>query len=115
MSKRTPSLLLEGILDAANKILDYTNGLSYEDFYKDNKSVDAVCRNFEIIGEAANLLPDEFRTQHVTIDWYRIRGFRNRIIHEYFGVDLQILWKIKEDQIPELIREISKILGQVLL
>jgi len=53
MSKRTPTLLLEDILDAANKILDYTNGMTYEEFYGDNKSVDAVCRNFEIIGEAA--------------------------------------------------------------
>jgi uncharacterized protein with HEPN domain len=51
MSKRTPNLLLEDILDAANKILDYTSGMSYEEFYNDNKSVDAVCRNFEIIGE----------------------------------------------------------------
>lgn len=110
MSKRTPNLLLEDILDAANKILDYTSEMSYEEFYIDNKSVDAVCRNFEIIGEAANMLPDEFRTKIDTIDWYRIKGFRNRIIHEYFGVDLQILWKIKEEQIPDLIREISKIL-----
>ena len=69
MSKRTPSLLLEDILDAANKILDYTIGMTYEDFYNDNKSVDAVCRNFEIIGEAANLLPDEFRTEYGMIDW----------------------------------------------
>jgi uncharacterized protein with HEPN domain len=111
MSKRTPTLLLEDILDAANKILDYTSDMTYEEFYSDNKSVDAVCRNFEIIGEAANMLPDEFRTPYGSIDWYRIRGFRNRIIHEYFGVDLQILWKIKEEQIPDLIREISKILG----
>lgn len=112
MSKRTPILLLEDMLDAANKILEYTKGLSYEDFYNDNKSVDAVCRNFEIIGEAANLLPDEVRDNYDKIDWYRIRGFRNRIIHEYFGVDIQILWRIKEKQIPELIREISKILDQ---
>ena len=68
MSKRTPSLLLEDILEASNKILDYTNGMSFQDFNNDNKSVDAVCRNFEIIGEAANMLPDEFREKHDTID-----------------------------------------------
>ncbi|MEA1875496.1 MAG: DUF86 domain-containing protein [Bacteroidota bacterium] len=112
MSKRITHLLLEDILDAANKILKYTEGLTYEDFYNDNKSIDAVCRNFEIIGEAANQLPDDFREQNDSIDWFRIRGFRNRIIHEYFGVDIQILWNIKENQIPELIREISKITGQ---
>ena len=109
MSKRSPHLLLEDILDAANKILEYTEGLSYEDFSSDNKSIDAVCRNFEIIGEAANKLPEDFREKNDSIDWFRIRGFRNRIIHEYFGVDIQILWNIKENQIPELIREISKI------
>jgi uncharacterized protein with HEPN domain len=75
MSKRTPNLLLEDILDAANKVLQYTKELSFEDFGEDNKSIDAVCRNFEIIGEAANRLPDEFRVQNEGIDWHRIRGF----------------------------------------
>lgn len=109
MSKRTPNLLLEDIIDAANKILDYTRELSFEDFSEDNKSIDAVCRNFEIIGEAANRLPDEFRVQNDSIDWHRIRGFRNRIVHEYFGVDLQILWNIKEHHILQLIEDITRL------
>lgn len=109
MSKRTPNLLLEDIIDAANKILDYTQELSFEDFSEDNKSIDAVCRNFEIIGEAANRLPDEFQVQNDGIDWHRIRGFRNRIVHEYFGVDLQILWNIKENHIPQLIEDITRL------
>ncbi len=109
MSKRTPNLLLEDIIDAANKILDYTQELSFEDFCEDNKSIDAVCRNFEIIGEAANRLPDEFRVQNDGIDWHRIRGFRNRIVHEYFGVDLQILWNIKENHIQQLIEDITRL------
>ncbi len=57
--------------------------------------IDAVIRNFEVIGEAANKLPDEFKDAHPEINWHRIRGFRNRIVHDYFGVDLAILWKIK--------------------
>jgi len=110
MSKRTPKLLLEDLIESAEKILQYTKGISFEEFSKDNKTVDAVIRNFEIIGEASNLLPDEIKDKYSEIDWHRIRGFRNRIVHDYFGVDLQIIWKIIFDQIPGLITEISKII-----
>ncbi len=110
MSKRTPKLLLEDIIESAEKILQYTKGISFEEFSKDNKTVDAVIRNFEIIGEASNLLPDELKDKYSEIDWHRIRGFRNRIVHDYFGVDLQIIWKIIFDQIPGLITEITKII-----
>jgi len=110
MSKRTPLLLLEDIQESAQKILDYTRNLSFDEFSKDNKTIDAVIRNFEIIGEASNLLPDEIKDKYTEIDWHRIRGFRNRIVHDYFGVDLQIVWKITFDQIPGLISEITKII-----
>ena len=110
MSKRTPKLLLEDLIESAEKILQYTKGISFEEFSKDNKTVDAVIRNFEIIEEASNLLPDEIKDKYSEIDWHRIRGFRNRIVHDYFGVDLQIIWKIIFDQIPGLITEISKII-----
>jgi uncharacterized protein with HEPN domain len=110
MSKRTPRLLLEDIQESAEKILEYTKDLTYEKFSIDNKTIDAVIRNFEIIGEASNLLPDEIKDQYPGIDWHRIRGFRNRVVHDYFGVDLQIVWKITFDQIPGLISEIAKII-----
>jgi uncharacterized protein with HEPN domain len=110
MSKRTPQLLLEDIQESAEKILEYTKNLSFEEFANDNKTVDAVIRNFEIIGEASNLLPDEIKDKYSEIDWHRIRGFRNRIVHDYFGVDLQIIWKITFDQIPVLIAQIATIL-----
>ena len=87
MSKREPKLLVSDILESAQKILDYTAGQSFEDFTKDSKTVDAVIRNFEIIGEAANRLPEEFKDRFSEIDWHRIRGFRNRIVHDYFGID----------------------------
>jgi uncharacterized protein with HEPN domain len=88
MSKRSLQLLLEDIIASANKILTYTAGLSFEQFLSDDKTIDAVIRNFEIIGEAANRLPDEIRDQYANIDWHRIRGFRNRIVHDYMGIDL---------------------------
>ena len=71
MSKRTPKLLLEDIIESAEKILQYTNGISFEEFSKDNKTVDAVIRNFEIIGEASNLLSDEIKDKYSEIDWSR--------------------------------------------
>jgi uncharacterized protein with HEPN domain len=75
MSDRSPHLLIDDILSSAQKIRRYTAGLTFEQFTVDEKTVDAVARNFEIIGEAANRLPDEFRVQSSNIDWDRIRGF----------------------------------------
>lgn len=106
MSKRDPKLLVGDILDSAGKILDYTEGLTFDDFTKDSKTVDAVIRNFEIIGEAANRLPEEFRDNYPGIDWHRIRGFRNRIVHDYFGIDHSIVWLIKETFLPNMITQL---------
>ncbi len=113
MSKRTPRLLLEDMLDSATRILEYTNNMTFEEFQLDNKTIDAVTRNFEIIGEASNLLPEEIKEKYSEVEWYRIRGFRNRIVHDYFGIDLQIIWKITFDQIPKLILDITRILNDL--
>ena len=102
MSKREIQLLLEDILEASQKILSYTSGMSFDDFISDDKTVDAVVRNFEIIGEAANRVPEDFKSDHPEIEWRRMTGLRNRIIHEYFGVDYVTLWKIKEENVTEL-------------
>ena len=109
MSKRQPKLLIEDILDSGHKILGYTKGLTFDEFLSDSKTVDAVIRNFEIIGEAANRLPDEFKDIHSNIDWHRIRGFRNRIVHDYFGIDYEIVWQIKESFLPSTLDLISLI------
>ncbi len=109
MSKRQPSLLIEDIIESGNKILTYTSTLSFNVFIADSKTVDAVVRNFEIIGEAANRLPEDFREKYPEIDWHRIRGFRNRIIHDYFGIDYAIVWKIKETFLPELLQKLKNI------
>jgi uncharacterized protein with HEPN domain len=109
MSKRQPLLLVHDILESGNKILSYTHGLTFDDFQKDAKTIDAVIRNFEVIGEAANRLPDDFKERHPTIDWHRIRGFRNRIVHDYFGIDYLIVWEIKTGFLPSLIRELERI------
>ena len=111
MSKREPGLLVSDILESAQKILDYTSGQSFDDFTNDNKTVDAVIRNFEIIGEAANRLPDEFKDRYSEIDWHRIRGFRNRIVHDYFGIDYSIVWTIKETFLLQMILQLKQLSG----
>ncbi len=90
------------MLESAQKIKRYTNKLDYEAFLSDDRTVDAVVRNFEIIGEAANRLDQEFRDLHPGIGWNRIRGFRNRIVHDYFGIDNRIVWAIIEYNEPSI-------------
>ena len=109
MSKRDSYLLLEDILEAIEKIERYTKNMTYQSFLSDDKTIDAVIRNFEIIGEAANRLCDDFRTDHADIEWNRIRGFRNRIVHEYFGIDHEIVWSIIENDLADLKNRLSEI------
>lgn len=96
-------------MESADKILSYTDGLTFDSFTADSKTTDAVIRNFEVIGEAANRLSDEFRNLHQHIDWHRIRGFRNRIVHDYFGIDYSIVWQIKEHFLPDLVEKLRQI------
>ena len=103
MSKRDILLLLDDMLQSALKIKRYTQDIDYDSFVKDEKTIDAVVRNFEIIGEAANRMDPDFRDSNPEIEWKRIRGFRNRIVHDYFGIDYEIVWSIIESYIDELI------------
>ena len=107
MSKRPTHLLLNDIRESIDRIEEYTRGMSLEDFSKDQKSMDAVARNLEIMGEAASRLPDEFKESHSDIEWYKIVGLRHRIVHEYFGVDFEIIWQILQKDLPELRRSLS--------
>jgi uncharacterized protein with HEPN domain len=103
MSKREPKLLISDMLESCNKILQYTENMDFEAFCNDSKTIDAVIRNFEIIGEAANRLPENFKDEHNNIDWHRIRGFRNRIVHDYIGIDFGIVWEIRNNYLRPLI------------
>ena len=109
MSRRDNDLLIEDILECCQKISKYTAGFTFDQFKEDDKTVDAVIRNFEIIGEAANNMTDQFKEQYPQIDWYKIRGFRNRIVHDYASVDLRIVWTIITDFLPGMVEGISGI------
>lgn len=110
MSKRDRLLLLEDMLESAYKIRRYTSGLHYTSFIQDDKTKDAVVRNFEIVGEAANKMDSAFKKDHPAISWQRIRGFRNRIIHDYFGIDYEIVWSIVENDLDVLIAHLETLI-----
>jgi uncharacterized protein with HEPN domain len=107
MSSRDDKLLVEDILEAANKILKYTEGMNFDTFLNDEKTIDAVVRNFEIIGEASSRLSENYKASKNDIPWNRLKGFRNRLVHEYFGVDYMILWTIIQDELEILLYTIQ--------
>ncbi len=110
MSKRDTFLLLDDMFQAAHKIKRYTKNLDFDSFLSDEKTMDAVVRNFEIIGEAANRIDPDFKAENPEIEWQRIRGFRNRIVHDYFGIDYEIVWEIIESYIDVLINWLDTII-----
>ena len=102
MPERDAAILLEDIRAAMARINRYTIGLDRETFLADEKTVDAVVRNLEIIGEAARRLPDQFKQAHLEIPWPQIAGLRNRIVHDYFGLDLHLIWHILHADLKDL-------------
>lgn len=107
MSKRDPGLLLEDITSAIEKIERYVAGIAFDRFTADDKTIDAVVRNLEIIGEAARQMPEAFKETNKDVPWDQITGLRNRIVHDYFGLDLEIIWFIITSDLPELKEKIQ--------
>jgi len=93
-----------------NRIAEYIKGLDFNEFKSDYKTVDAVIRNFEIIGEASKNLPEELKKKYPEIPWNEMYLMRNRISHEYFGVDYEILWDVASNYLPENKSQIEEIL-----
>ena len=112
MSERNTPFLLEDIKESIENIISFTNGLSFDLYCADIKTVHAVQHNFMIIGEAVARIPEEYKLQHKQIDWRQIKDFRNIIVHDYFGIDSRIVWDIIRQDIPELLRSISALLAK---
>jgi uncharacterized protein with HEPN domain len=111
--KRDFRLFIEDILESMNKIEDYIRNVSQEEFNNSNIIFDAVIRNLEVIGEAAKSVPDEIREQYEFVPWLRMAGLRNILIHEYFGIDKQIVWKIVSVDLPNTKPLVTKVLSDI--
>jgi uncharacterized protein with HEPN domain len=103
-------MYLEDLLLAMNRIAEYIEGLSITDFKKDYKTTDAVIRNFEIIGEAARNIPHEIKIKYNEVPWNEMYLLRNKVSHEYFGIDYEIIWDIASNYLPENRKQIVDIL-----
>lgn len=101
---------LQDIIHYASNAVEYTQSLTYEEFVLDNKTIDATIKSLEVVGEATRHIPNSFRNKHSNIPWKRITGMRDKLIHDYTGVDLEIVWKTASKDIPKLLEEINKIL-----
>lgn len=109
-SDRDPLLYLEDIKLSIERINEYIFGKIFSDFVFDYKTVDAVVRNFEIIGEASNKLPDYIKDKYPQVPWEEMYRLRNKISHDYFGIDHNIIWSIITDQLPENYLDIVELL-----
>ena len=107
---REHRLFLDDMLKACDKVMRFTQGASIEQFRADEKTFDAVMRDLEIIGEAAKHIPDEMRRQHPEIHWRQISGFRDIVAHEYFGLDMEVVWDVVTRQVPTLHNQLKRLL-----
>ncbi|MFC1770603.1 DUF86 domain-containing protein [Candidatus Margulisiibacteriota bacterium] len=109
MSNRNCLDFILDIINETNNIKDFTEGMNLGTFVKDAKTINAVIRSLEVIGEATKKIPDELRNEHKDIPWKRMAGMQDKLIHEYFGVDLKIVWAVCKEELPPLTPFFDKI------
>lgn len=110
MSEQRDRVYLQDILESVEAVEDYVADQEFQDFQRDRKTVSATIREFQIIGEAIGNLSEELKNRHSTVLWQDIRDFRNKLVHEYFGVDLEIVWNTIHGDLPELKNQVEGIL-----
>ncbi len=110
--KKDDTIYLQHIFDSIQQIETYLQGVSREHFLQTKLLQDGVVRQLEIIGEASRNLSNEIRQHHPEVPWSQMIGLRNRVIHAYFNVSLEIVWEITQNDLPVLKRQINDILGQ---
>lgn len=102
---------LEDVLEAAQRVETYLQGMTEDGFRSDARTVDAVVRNLEIIGEAIKRVPEPVRARHAEVEWRRIGAMRDMLAHAYFSIDLAIVWDAATKKLPELRKRIATILA----
>jgi uncharacterized protein with HEPN domain len=112
MSRRDWLLFVEDMIESIGLVESYVKGMTEQQFGADRKTVDAVIRNFEIIGEASKHVPENIKASSPQTDWTGLLGLRNRIAHEYFGVSVAIVWQIVKKDLPALKTQMEALLAQ---
>lgn len=112
MSPRNWKFRLEDITESLELIFEYVRDIDSDSWESDRKTIDAVIRNIEIIGEAATSMPEDIKEQYPDIPWHQMIGMRNILIHEYFGVDIDVLWRTIQVDLPILLTKVRKILEE---
>jgi uncharacterized protein with HEPN domain len=110
--KRVHDDYLRDMLENAEKALSFVDGMNYDEFETDDKAVYAVIRAFEIIGEAARQIPESTQKANPTIPWREITGMRNKLTHEYFGVNTKVVWRTVHEDLPAIIPLLRKMLAE---
>jgi hypothetical protein len=108
--KRTYIDYLKDMLENANRGILFSLGMDYQTFIKDEKSIYAVIRAVEIIGEATRNIPEEIRAKYPEIPWRDVSNMRNKLVHRYFGIDFEIIWKTIQEDLPFLISSLEDII-----
>ncbi|AEH48263.1 DUF86 domain-containing protein [Parageobacillus thermoglucosidasius] len=111
--QRNPKVFLEDILSAANKIQKYTKNMDYEAFLDNELVCDAVIKNILVIGEATKNIPEQIRQANPHIEWRKMSGMRDMMIHGYFSINYRIVWDVVINKIPTLKQEIEKLLKEM--
>ncbi len=113
MSDRDWRLFVKDIHESAVRIVEYVGAMSNEEFFHDPKSLDAVMLNLAIIGEAAKKIPVVARRRYPSVEWKKMAGLRDIVVHDYFGIDEDIIWDVVTIRIPELKRQIDIMLSDI--
>ena len=109
MPKRDDDLLVSDMVECCRKILNYVANMNFDAFVEDDRTVDAVIRNFEVLGEASRFISLEIKTKNPFVEWRKIGDFRNILIHDYFGINYETMWKIIKEELSDQLEFLEQV------